>query len=136
MLARTLIWLPAALALARVLLNAGHPSPKRPLPVPSIPLTMPLTLLALVAALVAAEDWRMALCGSHERPQGTATLLGYILLCALAAAQLNTVARAQKVITAMNVGLADAERALARVDETRADYREAERLMREEYEKE
>lgn len=98
-LVRTLVWYLVALFVVRRLF-AG-PSLRRELR--QNPLTIPLAVLALVIVVTTATaaDWRLSLWGSYERSQGALTLLSYLLLCFLAAAQLRSLSRARTLLATM-----------------------------------
>ena len=100
MLARSLIWLLAALALAEFLL--GTRSAARELPARRVLVPTGLLTLIIFLATVMASDWRLSLWGSYERAQGALTQLSYLMLFVLAAVEFRRLARA-RLLTAVMV---------------------------------
>ncbi|MFN2182036.1 MAG: hypothetical protein ACK2UV_21355, partial [Candidatus Promineifilaceae bacterium] len=99
MLARSLIWLLVALAVAQFLFNLRIPV--RELPARRVLVPAGLLALIIVLATVLGSDWRLSLWGSYERAQGALTQLSYLTLFVLAAVQFRRLARARLLLAVM-----------------------------------
>jgi O-antigen ligase/tetratricopeptide (TPR) repeat protein len=82
---RMVVWLLAGLVLAECL-STGR-SLRRALAGSPVAAPVGILALAILVTTITAVDWRLAVWGSYERAQGTATLLSYLLLCLLAASR-------------------------------------------------
>lgn len=99
LLLRTLVWLLTGLILTEYLLTGC--SLRRALQSNSLSGPVGVLALVLVATTVTAVNWRLSVWGSYERGQGVITLLTYLLLFLLAAAQFSSLPRARQLIGGM-----------------------------------
>ena len=99
LLVRTLVWLLAALVVAKHLLHRCSLWSR----LRANPLVGPVSLLTLVIMVTTATAANpgLSLWGSYERGQGAATLLTYLLLFLLAADQLRPLSRARQLVAAI-----------------------------------
>lgn len=99
LLLRTLVWLLAAVTLARHLLRRRSFWRR----LRANPLAVPVALLALVIVVTTATavNPALSLWGSYDRGQGAVTLLTYLLLFLLAAGQFHSLPRARRLLAAL-----------------------------------